>query len=451
MASPRQAVSSFGNEHAFARGVRTEGIQVLIEWAQNESLRWEITYLLHEVDDPFAVEFIVREMSIMQRRQLVTGGIYTMLHNVPYDWARRSERNPGFGMSDGSRNRLASLWKDTTEDKYVRIYSLRLWSARKTSEDITIMKHYIDDEVIVDEVLAALVKRGDVAALPLLASRLADNHNHYWWGLCDSVWDEKLFESLSKQLANKSNISKWGDAPDSVYAVYRILCSMPADQCEAVVLRHWDHLRFCPILIQVAFYVGTAKLIEAAKNAMSETPCPEKMLDHLPMTYGIRHDGRPGPTEWRQIQVLEPYLAHMKPSDIHDLWEHSNERGWIEERKRLLDPRLGSEPPRSFWSAERFRQRLDAIVTGDNKHFLHYDIPDYLKTGVTWGEIRDVAIEWALKTRGFNVLCVICFMYERHASRGDWSRFMNQYGTITEAERAITENAKYAIERRSAS
>lgn len=122
---------------AFHRSMPSAAVGYLIERAAAKDLRWPITYLLHGVDHPDAVAFVVNEMARGYERAAAGGGVPSFGMMAVQEWSRRSELG-GKTMSSATRERLQEMWQSPDVAMYRRKAALRLWSA---VPDLADLKH----------------------------------------------------------------------------------------------------------------------------------------------------------------------------------------------------------------------------------------------------------------------------------------------------------------------
>jgi hypothetical protein len=81
--SPRDSLVAFGVRYAFRQTPPVRAIKYLIERANQAELNWPITYLLHEIDNPDAVEFIARQLGDLYGNGTAFTGDVGVLHPTP--------------------------------------------------------------------------------------------------------------------------------------------------------------------------------------------------------------------------------------------------------------------------------------------------------------------------------------------------------------------------------
>jgi hypothetical protein len=100
------------------------------------------------------------------------------------------------------------------------------------------------------------------------------------WQLGRSIWSDEVTRALDEELAARgaSVARTWGAHYNTDYHVYRLIMALPAAQAEALLLKHWDHLRFCDLFVQVALHVATPRLLGTRRASNRELPESERAV-----------------------------------------------------------------------------------------------------------------------------------------------------------------------------
>ncbi len=110
--SSRNNLAAHEIRWAFRDRVPESAIHYFIEQAKTSALRWPITFMLHGIDHPDAVEFVTRELA-------ATENFSPFAMTAEDEWKRQQEKT-GRAMSDASRNRLRELWTNKQNGKHLR-------------------------------------------------------------------------------------------------------------------------------------------------------------------------------------------------------------------------------------------------------------------------------------------------------------------------------------------
>ena len=406
--------------------------------------------MLHGIDHPKAVVFVVQELAAIQRRLEGTTSFSPFVALARDDWRRAQEDN-GRPMSETSRNPLLGLWRDETNDKHLRAQAFSFWAATRESNDIEVLCATKPIDVLADKILWERLNRGDQSAIPAMIEKLAADEHGYWWQCGRHLWSSELTEVLDKFLERRGDRAKrtWGETFASDWITSEMIMRLPVSQAERLLLKHWTHLRFAPDFIQTALYVSTPRLMEAAQAAINECPEPTKLMEHLSIHFGIRRKGHLGLTREAQVHALAPYLHLLSQMDIGDLWMACNDRGWFAIRQALLDDYL--QPPflQRKWDRDHAALELDKMVVDKRTFRVNYWIDDFLKTGVPWTEIFATMTAWLDQRCSLAALQVVTAAVVHRGTRKDLSTLKTYEGMPEKVAIQLIEDTKFAVCRRS--
>jgi len=445
--SPRDNLAAHELRWAFHKWPPIAALDYLIERGSQDDLRWPITYMLHGMDHPKAILFVVKELAARQRRLTGTNSFVMTARD---EWKRDQELF-GRQMSKESRDILLEFWQDKTKDKYLRTQAFSLWSANIGINDIEILRDSNSSVELADKILFERLVRGDQLAIPAMIDKLTTDEHGYWWQCGRYIWSPELTGVLDKYFEKRGTKSKkiWFETFGTDWIIHEFITRLPENQAEHLLLKHWPHLRYIQEYVQAALYVSTQSLLDAAQSTINDCPDPAKLLKHLCHHYGIRTKGRIGLKREAQVRALAPYLHLLAPIDIGDLWKECNDHGWFTVRKELLDNRLQGQFLKRKWDRDLVMEELDQMVTENSIARVNYWIGDFLKADVPWREILSTMEVWLDYKRSFNALRVVASVVERRGIRGDL-KVLKVYDGMPkiEAEQLIVDT-KFAVYRRS--
>lgn len=396
--SDRDSFAAHHLKWAFRDNIPTAAISYFVERARDDdALRWPITYMLHGLDHPTAVEFVVREIAEKTRQLEGTGSFSPFAMSATDEWIRQQEEM-GRPMSPESRNRLLALWKDPANDKHLREQALRFWGATKAATDLDFLRLIAPSDAIADTALRQRLERGDHSAVPRLCEKLDPTveHRGYWWQFVQPVWCAKLMLALEQELSHrrKTVARTWNPTFPTDWVTHRIIMELPQPQAEGVLLEHWDHLHFEPDFVQAALYVATPALLQRVAEAIASCPQPNTMFRFIDSHYGIKTKGRSGVTSPKQLESLSKYLNHLGDLAIYTFWELCNENGWFDLRQRLFDPHVDRKYRGVYLEDSQLKEALDEMLDKDRGYWLHHWIEDVLKTGISSEHLLAVVCAW---------------------------------------------------------
>ena len=446
--SPRDELAAHTVHFAFRKNVPVSAIGYFTRRAASEDLRWPISYMLHGLDHPDAVEFVVKELAENDRRLEGTDRFSPFSATAAEEW-RRSEEDGAQPMSHQTRERLLALWQNTANDKYVRKQAFRFWATIERSEDLEILRAVDPADELADSVLWQRLRRNDHAAIAGLLVKLNGDDRAHWWHLAHFVWSDELSRALEDELEQRgaSAAKVWGATHKTDYPIYEVVMRLPPGKAETLLVKHWDHLRFSPLFVQTALYVATPRLLELVKQTVASCPNPAELFNHIGMHYGIRVKGRAGVTRPAQIEALVPYLDHLNEHAVYNFWDVCNRRGWFDLRRKYFDTRLDKKYGRGDFDDDRIMAVLDHMIQNNRVYWIDRQIEDIMETGVAAVHLMKIIGNW-LSARGTLDALRLAAMAVIHAgSRKDLAILNVSVGPQDAADRLIADT-QFAVKRR---
>jgi hypothetical protein len=382
--SPRDRLAAEEIRWAFQKDIPVSAINYFIRRAKDEDLRWPITYMLHGLDHPDAVEFVIRELAQTDRRLEGTNKFSGFSISATDDWRRRQEEQ-GRPMSRESRDRLLSFWQDQENDKYIRKQALRFWAITETDGDLNILQSVEASDPLAETALSQRLKRKDRTAVPALLLKLkGDANKHaYWWQFVHGVWCEELAETLEEKLSTRRAAASrpWDATTDAEDQISQLIMALPSNQAETLLLKHWDHLQFSYLFVQAALCVATPPLLNHVEQAIKSCSNPRTMFKHIDIHYGSRVNGWKRIKQRTQFEALDPYLDYMDDHAIYTFWEQCNKRGWFDLRRKLFDPCLSNKYGRACYDENQVISSLDKLVLDNRAHWIDSELTNISNSG----------------------------------------------------------------------
>ncbi|MDP1923696.1 MAG: hypothetical protein Q8N06_10430 [Hydrogenophaga sp.] len=444
--SLRNDLAAYGVRFGFQRTPPLGALDYFVCRAEQPDLQWQITYMLHGVDHPKAITFIVETLAAKRRKS--KDGYFFFVHTVTSYWSRLQE-NDGLSMSNASREHLLRLWRSTDNDQQLRIAAFDIWAATKEAGDLEVLRGAQATEELAERVLQHRLKRGDKSAIPSLIEKLCNREQgHWWWSFAPHVWGGELTQALDEALAWRENhaLRSWDVKFEEDWQMQEMIMRLPVPEAEHLLLKHWDHLRFSAKFVQAALYVGTPELCRLADASVAEAPRPAELFKFLSQRYGIKTYGHPGITREDQVLVLEPYLEHIAANDLWQLADACNEAGWFAARRRLFDGRLKNQ--RVAWMPEDAGARFDELVAKDQMHWIDHEIDEALKTGVTWNEYLGALEAWLDLRRSMHAMKLVAMALTYKGSRRNLVTLKIYDGIPRESLEALIADTAFAVRRR---
>jgi hypothetical protein len=325
----------------FRRGITPEALAFLMEAAgQDRSLRRDVSLMVEGVDDPDAIEFLVRELG--------EGGGSNL-------WSYLT------GIGDGepevrlrslqTTDRLCRLWRSPEEPEKVRTQAFCLWLQATGCRDAAPLRMIETGSPFYRYAIQHRVKLGDPSVVPELLQLLkSDDLGGWWWVMAHRVWCHELPTFASETLGGLRDqipTDFSGGRGNRLFEFAELLVKIPVVDGEALLRDHWGHLKYSPRMIHAALRIGTPECVALAREALSLCPVG---VDIFWLAFFTIWDQRNGanPITLRHLENLEPYLDRMSRDEVLFLARETERAvgsdegvaAWI--RKHLV-PRLPPE------------------------------------------------------------------------------------------------------------
>lgn len=395
--SERNRLASDHVRWAFQRRLPVTALHYFIKRAETPELRWPISYMLHAVDHPDAVEFTAREIA---ERAGASGHSISMYG----DWQRRQEET-GEPLSPTSKARLRGLWSNPDNHDHLRIQAFRLWALTIAPTDLAELIEVPDTDLLAEKALWHRLKRGDHSAIAMMLPKLHGENDSYWWQLGRDIWSDAMTEELDKALAAIPQSEEWHYGE---WMKPEMLMRLPVRTAEHLLVRNWARLRRSHSYIHSALYVATAPLRELVAQALGECPDPAECLKFLGWHFGYKTTGHPGIRSLTQMEALAPYLGYLSETDIANLWEICNERGWYAYRKTHLDQRLPPDGRNAIYLDEaRAHASLDKEMSQYPYVRISNWVDNFVVTGASLDTVMDLMGNWLAKQSDPKALSIV--------------------------------------------
>ena len=446
---PRAALGTNHLRWAFRDRVPRRAIGYFLQRANGPDLRWPILLMLNGIDDPDAIEFVVRELAQRDEETEGTGGLWPFEMMAVEEWGRRS-RCGGAPMEAASRERLRDLWSDNDKGKHLRRRALQFWCATIALGDMDFLKAVDTDSEVGDIVLFQRLRRGDRTAIPELTERLDGGRSRYWWQAGRFVWSDELTECLDQTLCRIAGEGTERETTgDLDWTLSELLMELPSAMAERLIDKHWSGLSCSPRFVQAALYVGSARLRTRVREVVDECDKPESLFEHIAIHFGIRMEGRRGIVDLSQIEMLRPYLDYLSDSDVLWLWEACNENGWFDWRREHLDSLIKGND-RRFVDRDSALRELDKELADKHGRLLVDRWGKLvLETGVSLDGMMEMVKEWLGRHEEEEALRFAVVLVTRFGRRRHLEILRRHKFERCERGQAIIADASFEIRQRS--
>lgn len=368
-------------------GVSNAAIDYLIAQSRmHAELRPHIAHMLSSyIDKPNVVEFVTRVAAEIEQASADKAHSALWFDSLVHGWT--VAHSSGHGLSADSSNRLKALWDNRQEDATVRQRAFDLWLTRAEPADLDTLAGIPFDSPLSHAALWVRLQFGDRSAardaLPLLPAETN------WFRVAHLAWCTEFIGAAQRCLADfKSDIPQdfSGGRLDQHYNLSELLMKIPKEDAETLIACNWEHLRYSPLFVQAALYVGTPKCMMLAANGISHSPGSIDVFDQ----YFTRQWMLGLEVTLKSLDSLKPYLDRFNDHELAgcaEACERLGEAG-IEWRKKNLLHLLEKHGMR-----QRFHPTLDDLMERleQFKEYggTHYWAGEWLKCFATLGDSRE--------------------------------------------------------------
>ena len=450
--SPRNSLAAHEIRWAFRYRLPESAVRYFIERGKSPELQWPITFMLHSIDHPDAVEFVVRELTATDDRLEGTESFSHFALTARDEWERRQEET-GRAMSDASRNRLHELWTSKQNGKHLRNQAFQLWCSTTVEGDIPVLQTIPGGDDLENAALFQRLRRGDNEAITGLVEKLQQDEGGYWWQAGRYIWSDELTESLDKTLGRRGDRVEraWDinddDSPDWILSEH--LMKLPTQTAEELLIKHWSHLRFSSDYVHAALHAATPRLKEVAAKAIAECPNVKSMFKYVTMNFGLWTKDRTGITRTAQIEALLPYFDHLDDHVVQELWEVCNNNGWFEFRRLHLDSRVKPNSVNVYVDDSSAMAGLDYMFAKGHLFWVEHWTERFLKTDVSVDHMMEVVRSWLIGQTDIGALKMAADIVIHAGQRRHLGILFSHNIEAVDRTVPIIANACFALKRRS--
>jgi len=323
-----------------------------------KSLIQNIQHILNYIDNPEAVEFIVKKNAEHQGSDFIFPW-YTKV----FDYAHK--------LSKESRIRLRSLWERSYDDE-IKKAAFRLWSTNIEKSELNLLRQIPFDSPLSHHAIFKRAELGDCSVVKEYVSLLYSDS--YLFLEAQNVWCNEIMDIARNYLSSfKDNIPSdfTGGYENVHFDLYHLLLFIPEKDAETLLTDYWDHLRYSPLFIQTALYVGTPKCLELADLAIKECPQSIDLFQFVSSTFEANITGYKTAFTVKKLNNLLPYLSFFKSSEISHLAGGCDRNGlqsWA--RNHLYE--LLSDKDKKFYFPTDNDLVAELLKESKEKHVLDY-------------------------------------------------------------------------------
>ena len=293
MPSPRDNLAADRVRWAFHQKLPDGAVRYFIQRASDPKLKWPITYMLHGLDQPDAVEFVVRELADTDERLEGTNSFSPFALTATREWERQQDKT-GRAMSDASRKRLLDIWQDQSSGEHLRNQAFRIWASTHRAGDIEILRAVPSADTLADNAVWQRLRLGDREAIPTLVAKLSTDRHGRWWQLGRYIWSNDLTKALDNALERRYAVHPKNKQADRDWILSEMVMRLPTDQADALLSKHWNRTRCVSLFHHCGALCGDAGMQARVAAAIKIASDPKKLLEHLSIQFGHKRSGHPG-------------------------------------------------------------------------------------------------------------------------------------------------------------
>lgn len=415
-----------------------------------ESLRWPINVMFQRIDDPDAIEFIVRSAANIQRGIAGTDKFSPWVAMLADNWNGHIDKLRK--LSENSLARLKTLWELEENDEFVRKQAFRLWLTGIDLKQIDILRLIPNISPLSHSAIWKRVELDDQSVIPVLLPFLCTET--HWFNIIHHVWCNEFIEPTENHLKTfENNIPKdfSGGRLNAHYDLSKLLMMIPTKDAEMLLNKYWGHLGYSRLFIQTALYIGTPKCLELASSSITHCPVDIPIFEHLGSHFGFMESGRQKYVKMRHLECLLPYLDRLSEFETWECVEVCQRLGIPEWSLRYLSSRLNEKHrKRCHPSDDDLLQELDKLLLDRHGEWrIRFWIEEFSKRHDPNSRILNIVDRWLANNRNIGGLKIVAACLELAGTRTDLS-FLDKYtiaGSLEEIQK-IKDSTKFSVCRR---
>jgi|GEM_PF-745968 len=340
-------IAQYGLRHAFFHhSPQDSAILYFINRAlSSEKLRWAITLIMQQIDNPDAIEFVIRQAALIEEKIESSNGFSFWLTMLEHPFNEKDELD-NKKMGNISQNRLEEIWSNQNESNYVRKQAMQMWIKAIDITQLNKLRDIPENSPIFDVALIKRMMLGDLSVEDAVIKKLRTvKHPDYWLQFCHHCWTDKLNNEIGKILSKKvlntdNKIITENYVSNNM--ISQLLIKIPIKNAESHIIKNWEQLKSSQEYIQAALYVGTESCLKLVAKTIQECGDPNLLFEYIDQRFGFM-SGELKSYNDRHLRILEPYLDYFSDMSIWSFWMSCNRRGFFSWREKHLDKRLSEK------------------------------------------------------------------------------------------------------------
>lgn len=298
-----------------ARAIALDADQILVDYLilqsrEHPNLRLPFAFICGMIDLPKAIKFAVfacMELEDDDRRCSVE------------EWGLFSHSPK---LSYASTRQLQELWQGDNNDEPVRRFSFRLWLRNVDQNQANVFEMLAAlsaDVPFFDDVIRHRAWLEDTTCVPQLIPFLELDSNFF--RVAHKIWSEEILpiadswlESFSANIPSDCS----GGKLDEHYHLAEMMILIPLSDAEALLQKHWTHLRYSPLFVHAALYIGTQRLLKLSSDAIANWPEHSDPFWHIGIFFGFSWGFIKSSLTLQNLKNLQPYLHRLDEDILFD-------------------------------------------------------------------------------------------------------------------------------------
>jgi hypothetical protein len=429
-------------------------VSYFVEKAKSEKLHWALSIVLEEIDNPDAIEYIVREAAALDEKGY---GTSIWLLTLQQNWDCKMRFDTARTLCDASKQRLIDIWTNENESKYVRKWAMKIWSASTDTEHLKILREVPDSSPLYDLALQRRMILADPNIEDEVVKKLETAKDPgYWWQFCHYCWGAKLNKALDayfRQYFDNKNKDGKGKYTSSYWAIYTLIMRIPISEAEAIIVNYWEKIQHIYGYFQAALYVGTEKCLKLVSKAVTNSSEPKILFEHIDSHFGFNTIGLRDLINQNHLEHLKPYLDFLSDMAIWDMWSWCNKHDFFEWRRKYLDKRLSVDfLKRECFTDEANYDKLDEYAKEFDKRYVYVDwwLERFRERNDDANRPMQLLSKWLSTRKTIEAFKVAARILSIGGRRSDLSILdISIPGTIPEGIKLIRDSTNYQVKRRS--
>jgi len=301
-------------------------------------------HLMIEIDDPEAIEFIIKTEAkdfINSQSQSENYFSLTSMRFRRFD----PRQTGGRGLSLESQAKLLSIWNNCQEDIFSRKLAFRIWALSSKKDCLSLLQSIPPNDSLYDSTIWKRAELGDKSIASVVATKISESPNWCW--VAHLIWGldiKNAIESLLKEQIGKVDKAFSESAPFALDCITRLLTRISTTDAENILEQFWNDFGKTSDFVICALAVGTSKCRSLAAQSISACPRTINILRFVFMKVAptVGEDNN-HVLEHRLLESLVPHLDRLCPEDIKGIGLEQEYRKHYEWIKKHLYDRLSPE------------------------------------------------------------------------------------------------------------